>query len=181
MHMRHRILIICAATTLLATQAIRADDRGYDLKQLGDRTPSKRELIEALTVKPSLPTRGGEPAPPLRARAISSSIGFLFNSSELTNQGKEFLNNLGAALSDEALRSAHLILEGHTDAVGSEGYNLDLSKRRADAVRDFLVSIWGVPSEHLKVVGKGKAELLDSEHPDDAANRAVAIINTGAN
>lgn len=178
--MNHKLSIgLAIAVALFASQLVRADDRGYDLKKLGDRTPSKQELIEALTVRPPLPTRSGRPPPPLRARAVSSSIGFAFNSAELTNQGKEFLNNLGAALSDEALHSAHITLEGHTDAVGGEDYNLNLSKRRSASVRDFLVSVWGVPTAHLNVDGKGKADLLDPEHPDDAGNRAVVIINTG--
>ena len=170
---------LAAMLFALAAWTAAAEDRPYELTNLGDRVPSKQELIDALKVKPPLPTRSGEPAPPLKPRAIASAIGFEFDSAVLNDRGKEFLNNLGAALSDEALNSARLVLEGHTDAIGGEDYNLDLSKRRAAAVRDYLATVWGAPPDHMSIVGKGKSDLLDPSQPEAASNRAVVIINTG--
>jgi outer membrane protein OmpA-like peptidoglycan-associated protein len=64
------------------------------------------------------------------------------------------------------------LIEGHTDAVGSDAYNLDLSKRRAVAVALYLVNQMGISPDRLAVAGKGKTEPL-TDDPYDAANRRV--------
>ena len=70
-----------------------------------------------------------------------------------------------------------VLIEGHTDNVGSESYNLDLSQRRADAVRDFL-SQNGVNTAQIATRGYGKASPVASN--DTAAgrqqNRRVELI-----
>ena len=70
-----------------------------------------------------------------------------------------------------------VLIEGHTDNVGSEAYNLDLSQRRADAVRDFL-SQNGVNTAQIATRGYGKASPVASN--DTAAgrqqNRRVELI-----
>lgn len=164
-------LLLCIATGLAAQDLERTD--------LGERVPSKAELIEMLKLPPPLPSRGGEPAPPPKPRAITSAIGFELNSATLSEQGKAFLNNLGAALSDEAFMNARILLEGHADATGAEEHNLRLSERRAESVKRFLVDIWGMADGNLSTVGKGESDLMDKENPESAANRVVAIINTG--
>lgn len=63
-------------------------------------------------------------------------------------------------------------VEGHTDKTGSDAHNLQLSQRRAQAVRDILVQS-GVPGSRIEVVGMG------SQHPvssDNALNRRVNIL-----
>ncbi len=73
-----------------------------------------------------------------------------------------------------------LQLEGHTDSVGSDDYNLTLSQKRADAVRDFLTEE-GVPLENISAVGLGKADPVASN--DTAAgrqqNRRVELVVSG--
>lgn len=70
-----------------------------------------------------------------------------------------------------------VVIEGHTDTVGSDAYNLDLSERRADAVRDFLLQN-GVNPAQLTARGYGKASPVASN--DTAAgrqqNRRVELI-----
>jgi len=70
-----------------------------------------------------------------------------------------------------------VVIEGHTDTVGSDAYNLDLSERRADAVRDFLLQN-GVNPAQLMARGYGKASPVASN--DTAAgrqqNRRVELI-----
>jgi outer membrane protein OmpA-like peptidoglycan-associated protein len=73
-----------------------------------------------------------------------------------------------------------LQLEGHTDSVGGDDYNLTLSQQRADAVRDFLVE-QGVPVANISAVGLGKSDPVASN--DTAAgrqqNRRVELVVTG--
>jgi outer membrane protein OmpA-like peptidoglycan-associated protein len=75
-----------------------------------------------------------------------------------------------------------LLIEGYTDSVGSDGYNLGLSQRRAEAVRDFLVAN-GVPETRLVATGYGKAYPKDSNSTSSGrqANRRVeaTILDPG--
>ena len=68
-------------------------------------------------------------------------------------------------------------IEGHTDSTGSEGFNLELSQRRAEAVRDALIDR-GVSGRRLEAVGLGEAYPIASNDTDAGRrqNRRVEII-----
>jgi OmpA-OmpF porin, OOP family len=70
-----------------------------------------------------------------------------------------------------------VLIEGHTDSVGSDAYNLDLSQRRADAVRDFLIQN-GVNAAQLTTRGYGKASPVASNDTAEGRqrNRRVELI-----
>jgi OmpA-OmpF porin, OOP family len=70
-----------------------------------------------------------------------------------------------------------VVIEGHTDSVGSDAYNLDLSQRRADAVRDFLLQN-GVNPAQLTTRGYGKASPVASNATAEGRqqNRRVELI-----
>jgi outer membrane protein OmpA-like peptidoglycan-associated protein len=70
-----------------------------------------------------------------------------------------------------------VLIEGHTDSVGSEAYNLELSERRADAVRDFLLQN-GVKAAQLTARGYGKASPVASNDTAEGRqqNRRVELI-----
>jgi outer membrane protein OmpA-like peptidoglycan-associated protein len=70
-----------------------------------------------------------------------------------------------------------VVIEGYTDSVGSDAYNLDLSERRADAVRDFLLHN-GVNPAQLTTRGYGKASPVASNATAEGRqqNRRVELI-----
>jgi hypothetical protein len=72
--------------------------------------------------------------------------------------------------------SAQISVVGHTDTVGSEAYNLDLSQRRAEAVQQELVAL-GVPAERIVTSGRGMSDLAVPTGPGvrEASNRRVEI------
>jgi outer membrane protein OmpA-like peptidoglycan-associated protein len=74
--------------------------------------------------------------------------------------------------------SMKLKIVGHTDADGSDESNLKLSKNRADAVKNALVSVYGVSADRLTSEGKGEGEPVgDNNTPDGKAqNRRVEFI-----
>ena len=147
-----------------------------------DREPTAEELIDALKM----------PAPRVRYRSIAVvkeeqprpkallKISFEFNSAELTREAKETLDKVGQALASNELSADTFQLVGHTDGKGDADYNLQLSARRALAVKDYLERFKGIDSSRLSPMGKGEGELLDKEHPYSGANRRVEIINVGA-
>ncbi len=67
------------------------------------------------------------------------------------------------------------LIEGHTDAVGSEEDNLSLSDRRAQSVADVLSQQFGVPRENLVTQGYGKQFLLIPDDGPERRNRRVVV------
>jgi OOP family OmpA-OmpF porin len=63
----------------------------------------------------------------------------------------------------------HVVIEGHTDSVGSHGYNMKLSQRRADAVRDYMVQ-QGISASRIETAAYGETRPVASN--DTAAGRA---------
>jgi len=115
----------------------------------------------------------------MKLRAIPLRIQFELDSYELTDAARESLNNLGSALVSDALSAYRFRVEGHTDATGSEGYNQMLSSKRAEGVRNYLISIFEMGPERLESVGRGEGSLINPDAPDSAENRVVLIVNLG--
>ncbi len=109
--------------------------------------------------------------------SIDLEITFKFNSATVTPAAMADVDKLGKALSDPALKGSTFVLSGHTDAVGGESTNLDLSNRRADAVKRLLVEKYGVSAQNLVTAGYGKSKLKNTSDPFAAENRRVQIIN----
>ena len=105
-----------------------------------------------------------------------SLIHFGYDSARLESMSKHELDNIAKALTAPVLKGDKFVIAGHTDAAGSDPYNLSLSERRAAAVVHYLESR-GVAAERLIAEGRGERELLDQKDPLGAVNRRVEIIN----
>ena len=108
---------------------------------------------------------------------IDLEIRFDFNSANISRSAMPDVQALGKALSDPSLKGNPFVLAGHTDAVGSEHANQDLSERRADSVKQYLVENYGLAPDQLVTAGYGKGRLKDKDHPSAAVNRRVEIVN----
>lgn len=100
-------------------------------------------------------------------------IQFDFDSDALNDAGEAEAARLAEYISAQNI--THFLLTGHTDDYGSEGYNLDLSFRRAATLAEFLISL-GVTAE-ITTVGKGEAEppaFSDAELYDEEQRRTIA-------
>ncbi|MEO8629959.1 MAG: OmpA family protein [Betaproteobacteria bacterium] len=86
---------------------------------------------------------------------LSTDAFFDFNKAILKSKGKTKLDELVAQLADAKYDT--ILVTGHTDRIGSSNYNLNLSERRAVAVKDYLVAK-GVPPDHIAAEGKGKQD-----------------------
>ncbi|MBF0203221.1 MAG: OmpA family protein [Desulfamplus sp.] len=138
------------------------------------------DLVKILTPPAKVNTRGlvtsEEKAQP---RSVSLAIHFKLNSYELTNEAMETLDYIGKSLNNDGLKKYYFLLEGHTDARGSEVLNLHLSSRRAEEVKKYLISKHHIDSNRLFTEGKGETELYDKNSPESGVNRRVRIINAG--
>jgi outer membrane protein OmpA-like peptidoglycan-associated protein len=107
-------------------------------------------------------------------------IQFEFASAELTQSARQVLDELGAALQSDELSAFQFSLVGHTDAVGSDAANLELSQQRARAVKDYLVGQFGIDPARLEASGAGESDLADPGNPTSGVNRRVVITNVGS-
>ncbi len=108
---------------------------------------------------------------------ISLEIYFDLNKATIRPDSYQLLINLGQALASKELRGARLLIGGHTDARGRADHNLALSRRRARAVRNFLLK-FGIPPRQLIDIGFGE-EQLKFTPGSNARNRRVQIVNLG--
>jgi len=115
-----------------------------------------------------------------RSAITFNTIQFKFASAQLTPESSETLRNLGNALNHELADQKSFLIEGHTDAAGSVQINTVLSRRRAQAVKDYLVEEVGVSPARLQVMGKGSSDPANPADPYAAENRRVVVVNIGS-
>jgi OOP family OmpA-OmpF porin len=106
---------------------------------------------------------------------VSLTIGFKFNSAEITPESADTLGSLSKALKSDQLASLEFMIEGHTDGKGTPDYNMKLSQQRAAAVKAYLER-QGIPAKRLRSQGKGDTELVNAEDRFAAENRRVKIV-----
>jgi outer membrane protein OmpA-like peptidoglycan-associated protein len=108
---------------------------------------------------------------------IDLAIFFDYNSDVIGPKAVAAVTELGVALQSPKLKGANIVLNGHTDAAGSAEYNLDLSHRRAQSVRRFLIEKHGIAPDKLAVFGFGKERLKAPDQPLSGENRRVEVVN----
>ena len=112
-------------------------------------------------------------------QSVNLNVPFDLNSSTLTPQASAQLAQLEIALNSATLSKDRFMVAGHTDAKGSAPYNKQLSQRRAEAVKSYLVSK-GIDAKRLDAVGYGSEHPLALDRPEDPSNRRVEIKDLGA-
>jgi outer membrane protein OmpA-like peptidoglycan-associated protein len=109
--------------------------------------------------------------------SIDLDINFEFNSATIGSKAAPQLSTLGQALTSADLKGRSFIVAGYTDAKGADGYNQELSERRADAVKRFLLEKYGIEAANLVTVGYGKTQLKNPASPLSGENRRVQVVN----
>jgi outer membrane protein OmpA-like peptidoglycan-associated protein len=108
---------------------------------------------------------------------IDLEIQFDYNSADIAKNSMASVQALGKALSDPQLKGSTFVVAGHTDAIGSDPFNQDLSERRADTIKKYLVQNYGLVGKDLVTVGYGKTKLKDTGNGADPINRRVQVVN----
>ena len=128
-------------------------------------TPVKTRSIRMLD-------QGGAAPPSQDGPSLSIPVRFGFDSAEIADSARPQLDALAAGI--KLLPPGQtVVVEGHTDGVGSDDYNKQLSQRRAAAVKQYLVRVHGIEEQRLKEVGLGEQRPIEGADPNAAQNRRV--------
>lgn len=200
------IITLGAALSLPASPAFAGDDRNSknvtEDEIVRALAPPKKPLTRGLSIGPQ-----ADPAPNAAeskliqsvrgrsTRSLSSSereeiasvakdkpnidleITFDYNSADISAKSLASVQALGRALTSPDLKGSTFVVAGHTDAAGGEAYNQDLSERRADSIKRYLVDKYGISATDLVTVGYGKSKLKDPSQPLAEVNRRVQVVN----
>lgn len=128
----------------------------------------------AAPVAEAAPAPAQEPAPPAtRTITVKLNVLFEFDKAEVRAIYGDELQAVAAAMKEHG--DIELVLEGHTDSMGTDAYNQDLSQRRVDAVKAKLVADYGIPGDRISTVGYGESRPIADNSTDEgrAQNRRV--------
>lgn len=155
---------------------------------VAQETPSSAQIERQLEAAPRARVRPDQRVtvrefkrrPELRRMAPSidiQSINFAFGSAEIPQSQYRKIENIADALDRILGRrpNAKVLIEGHTDAVGSFQANLELSERRAASLKRTLVREFGIPPRALETVGYGEEFLLVQTQNENWRNRRVTL------
>jgi outer membrane protein OmpA-like peptidoglycan-associated protein len=147
-----------------ATSTAKLTNETARLTKVAAITPVKTSARSSVPVAPDDSKAG--------ASALSLPVRFAFDSADILPAARSQLDALAEGIKLLAPESI-VTIEGHTDAVGSDAYNLELSRVRAHAVRDYLVQRHGIDGARLKTVAYGKSRPIEGSDPKAAVNRRV--------
>jgi outer membrane protein OmpA-like peptidoglycan-associated protein len=195
------VLTISAALSFGVAKAVAAEDVTED-EIVRALAPAKKPLTRGLSAGPQadpvISAEQGRFVQKIRGRTTRSlsvsereeiatmvkdkpkidlEINFDYNSADISAKSMPSVQALGRALTNPDLKGSTFVVAGHTDAAGGEPYNQDLSERRADSIKKYLVDKYGIAGTDLVTVGYGKSKLKDPNQPLAEVNRRVQVVN----
>jgi outer membrane protein OmpA-like peptidoglycan-associated protein len=172
------VLLACfaAAATAQEVRVYRDGDAvdPHDVARILEQRPMKMRSIRLLDDAPVARKAGeaGAGAAHAGPSALALLVQFAFDSAEIRPSAREQLDALAQGI--RMLPAAKsVVIEGHTDAAGADAYNEQLSRRRAQAVRRYLVAVHGIEPSRLQAVGLGESAPLAGRGALAPENRRV--------
>ena len=188
----HQVYFAAALTLVLALTAAVADTRlnanqianslvGVDAKLSLTAAQLRQDAIDNVKNYPGTTAIGHLLVYPQmdKLAQFTVEINFDFGSAAIRPESYRDVGAIADALHNPILLGYGILVIGHTDTVGSRAYNIGLSQRRADAIRDALIDPFGVNAAVLEAVGMGEEQLRDPQHGTAAVNRRVQLVNVG--
>ena len=183
--------LLAAALTVLvaptfpahAQEAVTRDDIIKRLSGL-EATPDlnvaalrQRALERAKSKADAVPLK----RPPIAAELLELprfmvEVQFDPDASTIRPESYQTLGRIADALCHSRLLRSGFLIVGRTDATGKREYNLTLSQKRADSIRDALVNTFKISSKRLQAIGLGEEQLQDAARPTAAINQHVQVV-----
>ena len=153
---------------------------GYSINNYGNPRTFGLQLAYNFTAgaeappPPPLVAQAAPPPPPAKKKIVLRSVHFDFDKATLKADAKPILDEAIQVLKQEG--SVDIVVEGHTDSVGTDQYNLGLSRRRGETVRTYLVD-HGIARSRITAEGMGESKPVASNDTADgrAQNRRVEL------
>jgi outer membrane protein OmpA-like peptidoglycan-associated protein len=115
----------------------------------------------------------------LKLPQVSLDVLFDPDSSIIRPGSYRTLGRLADTLTQPSLLPYKFLIVGHTESGGRRDHNVAISQRRADAVRDALLTMFKLSPKRLHSIGLGEEQLRDAARPAAPANRRMQIANIG--
>ena len=142
-------------------------------QQAADRIKARAKLDAAPLKRPLI-------APDLlKLPQFAAELQFDEDAAVIRPESYRTLGRIADTLSQPSLWAYKFLIVGHTISTGKRDYNLTLSQRRADVVRDILVNTFKISSKRLQSIGLGEEQMLDSAHPTAPANQQFQVLTVG--
>lgn len=173
--------LACLSLLLLAATAMAQEVRQYragdavnpsEVAAILGQTPGAAPAIKMRSIRLLDDKSSAAAAARAPAAALSLPVQFAFDSADILPAARQQLDALAEGIRLLPQAKA-VVIEGHTDAVGSPQYNEQLSVRRANAVKRYLVAEHRIEAGRLRAVGKGEHEPQAGQDPKSAENRRV--------
>jgi len=136
--------------------------------------------MKKLAAEPAKPLVEPPPAPEMKTVTLTADTYFDFDKFNLKPAGKQALDKLISEMGN-LNTIAKIKVVGYTDSIGTEQYNLGLSKRRAKTVADYLMNNGNIPADKIEQVGMGEADPVATNKTREgrAKNRRVIVTTEG--
>ncbi|HZX32272.1 MAG TPA: OmpA family protein [Rhodocyclaceae bacterium] len=105
-------------------------------------------------------------------RPVSFTLQFLFDKAQLVPEARATITAVAEEFSRRSV--GEVLVIGHTDQAGESQYNMELSRRRAEAVREMLLRV-GIPKESIEIQWRGDREPVSTTGKQDQRNRRVEV------
>lgn len=139
--------------------------------------PPPSPPVVAAPAAPPAPVTAAAPPPPVQEeRRVAFQIQFDLGSARIRPESREVLDRVARIIASNAAAGRRFHIVGHTDSSGTPAGNMILSRKRAEAVRDYFVTVHHIDAARLSAQGHGQTAPLDPTKPDDPLNRRVEII-----
>ena len=115
----------------------------------------------------------------LKLPQVTADIQFDEDAAVVRPESYRMLGRIADALYHPSLLGSKFLIVGHTVSTGKRDYNLTLSQRRADVIRDIMISTFKISPKRLQAIGLGEEQMLDSLHPGAPVNAQVQLMTVG--
>jgi len=165
---RIRLRLWVTALLLTPHAATLADERDTIFTE-----PPAPKKLAALLYGPKY--RSAVSADPNALGRFGMMVNFEYNSIKIVPKSLPLLDSVGQMLQTENVNNETLVIEGHADASGPEAYNQQLSERRAEAIKRYLVGTFDIEEKQLLTMGAGESDLHNRRDPYHEINRRVVF------
>ncbi|HEV7410777.1 MAG TPA: OmpA family protein [Bradyrhizobium sp.] len=142
------------------------------IRQQALERPKSKATAQPLNRPPLVPEL-------LKLPQITVDVLFDPDSSIIRPGSYRTLGRIADTLTDPALLPYRFLIVGHTESGGRRDHNLIVSQRRADAIRDVLVTTFKISAKRLQTLGLGEEQLRDAARPPSATNRRIQVVSLG--